>query len=133
MENWRKVWREGFVPHISTGGLRFLLAALESDDSRVVQGATTTPPPLLCAQDWPCEAGDALVATGVEELGGWEKATVGECEEYFAKLCFLADQTLGEPAACRWFLNWWDDTPRDKVREELAEEAKENLKNRVAF
>jgi hypothetical protein len=32
--------------------------------------------------------------------------TVAEVEEFFARVCFEADQVLGEPAACRWFLNW---------------------------
>lgn len=124
MESWRYVWRNGFVPSISTAGLQALKTALETDDPRLTQGSTTTPPPLMAVQDWPCEG-----ACGVG-YAGWQGdglETVGKVEEYFAKLCFEADQRLGEPAACRWFLNWFDDTPRDEMRRELLAEVKESL------
>lgn len=45
--------------------------------------------------------------------------TIAEVEEGFARACFEADQILGEPAACRWLLNWYDDTPREEMRREL--------------
>jgi hypothetical protein len=38
--------------------------------------------------------------------------TVGEVEEYFARMCCECDKALGEEAGARWFLNWWDETPR---------------------
>ncbi len=34
-------------------------------------------------------------------------------------MCFEIDQRLGEPAGCRWFLNWFDETPRDAMRQDL--------------
>jgi hypothetical protein len=119
MESWRHVWREGFAPQISTDGLTALLKALEADDPRLQQGSTTTPAPLMCVQDWPVEAACCLGFCGWQGDG---LTTVGEVEEYFARLCFQADQALGEPAACRWFLNWFDDTPRAEMRRELAHE-----------
>jgi hypothetical protein len=128
MESWRQVWRDGFVPVISTAGLTALHDALQSDDPRLTQGSTTTPPPLMCVQDWPVEAACAL------GLCGWlgdELETVGQVEEFFARLCFEADQRLGEPAACRWFLNWFDDTPRDRMRRELLGEVERALAARV--
>ena len=48
MENWRKVWREGVAPLLSAAGLEALRRALVTDDGRLLQGATTTPPPLPC-------------------------------------------------------------------------------------
>ncbi|MGL4553125.1 MAG: hypothetical protein ACRC33_18320 [Gemmataceae bacterium] len=119
MESWRKVWRDGVEPLLTTDGLSALAHALRGDDGRLVQGATTTPPPLMCVQDWPCEAACALgycgwVGDGLE--------TVGEVEEFFARMCFEIDTRLGEPAACRWFLNWYDETPRDEMRRELLAE-----------
>lgn len=119
MESWRLVWREGFVPCISTQALSRLYDALMSDDPRLTQGSTTTPPPLMCCQDWPVEAACALGFCGWQ---GEDLETVGQVEEYFARLCFEADQRLGEPAACRWFLNHFDDTPRNEMRAELAQE-----------
>jgi hypothetical protein len=129
MESWRKVWREGFAPVLSTAGLQALRKALASDDGRLTQGATTTPPPLMCVQEWPVEGACALGYCGWQGDG---LETVGEVEEFFARSCFEADQRLGEPAACRWFLNWFDDTPRDEMRRELLAEVNLVLAERIS-
>ena len=132
MESWRVVWREGFAPVLPTAGLEALRDALRDDDPRLTQGSTTTPPPLMCVQDWPVEAACALGFCGTAEFGGFwtdaagrkndAAATVGQVEEFFARACYQADTRLGEPAACRWFLNWFDNTPRDEMRRELLSE-----------
>src|SRR5437868_10201390 len=129
MESGRKVGREGLAPRLSTGGLEALRQALASDDARLLQGATTTPPPLQCVQDWPVEAACALgycgwIGDGLE--------TVAEVEEFFARMCFEIDQQMGEPAACRWFLNWFDDTPREEMRRELLVEVQRTLAERLS-
>ncbi|MGL6073030.1 MAG: hypothetical protein ACRC8S_02590 [Fimbriiglobus sp.] len=123
------VWRKGLTPVLSTEGLVALREALERDDLRLVQGATTTPPPLLCVQDWPVEAACALGFCGWQGDG---LETVGDVEEFFAKCCFEADQRLNEPAACRWFLNWFDDVPREEMRRELISEVELALMDREA-
>ena len=146
LESWRLVWRDGFVPQLTKQQLEALRDALASDDPRLIQGATTTPPPLMCVADWAVECGCVLSYCGVVANGGFESLTikdywdkvknnptpckVGTAEEEFAKLCFNADQRLGEPAACRWFLNWFDDTPRNEMREKLLGEVELNLKER---
>src|ERR1700758_1757133 len=127
MDSWRKVWREGLVPLLSTASLEALRQALTSDDARLIQGATTTPPPLQCVQDWPVEAACALGFCGGRGDG---LETVAEVEEFFARMCFEIDQRLGEPAACRWFLNWFDETPRDEMRRELLAEVNRALAQR---
>jgi hypothetical protein len=129
MESWRMVWREGFAPVLSTAGLQALRQALLADDPRLLQGATTSPPPLMCVQEWPVEGCCGLGWCGWHGEG---LETVGEVEEFFARCCFEADQRLGEPAACRWFLNWFDDTPRDVMRRELLAEVNRVLAERVA-
>jgi hypothetical protein len=129
VESWRLVWRNGFVPVLSTPGLEALKKALETDDPRIVQGATTTPPPLMVVQDWPVEAACALGFCGWQ---GDNLETVGAVENHFARCCFEADQRLGEPAACRWFLNWFDDTPRDDMRRDLLMEVNLALTERQA-
>jgi hypothetical protein len=53
--------------------------------------------------------------------------TVAEVEEFFARACFETDQRLGEPAACRWFLNWYDETPREEMRRQLLAEVNRSL------
>ena len=129
MEAWRNVWRNGFAPALTHRGLSALRDALDVDDPRLTQGSTTTPPPLMCVQDWPVEAACALGFCGWQ---GERLATVGEVEEYFAQTCFEADRRLGEAAACRWFLNWFDDTPREQMLTELLAEVERELEVRHA-
>ena len=124
MDSWRKVWRDGLAPLISTEALEALRKALANDDVRLLQGATTTPPPLQCVQDWPVEAACALGFCGWQGDG---LETVAEVEEFFARMCFEIDQRLGEPAGCRWFLNWYDETPRDEMRCLLLSEVNRSL------
>jgi hypothetical protein len=119
MERWRNVWRNGFEPSLSTAGLHALREALRSDDRRLHQGATTTPAPHAAHTDWPCEGACAL---GFSAWQGDGLASVGEVDEFFSRCCWEADQRLGEPAACRWFLNWFDDTPREEMRRDLLAE-----------
>lgn len=127
MESWRTVWRRGFSKVLSTPGLAALRAALETDDPRLVQGATTKPPPLECVKDWPVEAADAIGFCGWQGDG---LKTVIEVEEHFAKACFDADQLLLEPAACRFWLNFWDDAPRDEAFRDLLAEVVRELEMR---
>jgi hypothetical protein len=130
LESWQLVWRQGFVPNLNEKMLKALKEALEKNDPRLIQGATTTPPPLMCVRDWPVEAADAIGYMGWQ---GDDRKTVGETEEFFAMHCFEADSKLGEPAACRWFLNWFDDTPRDEMRRELLKEVNVALGERCAY
>lgn len=127
----KKVWVEGFQPQFSTEALRSLATALETDDPRLTQGSTTTPPPLMCVQDWPVEACCGAAWNGVEECGGFSEATVGQAEERFASYCWECDQRMGEPAACRHWLCWFDDTPRPQMRAELLAAIQEELQRRA--
>jgi hypothetical protein len=129
MESWRKVWREGLAPLLSTSGLQALRRGLADDDNRLVQGTTTTPPPLVSVQDWPVEAACALGYCGWQGEG---LETVAEVEEFFARMCCEIDHRLGEPAGCRWFLNWFDETPREEMRRELLAEVNRALAQRRA-
>lgn len=139
MESWRAIWRKGFEPQFPTAGLVALRDALRADDPRLTQGSTTTPPPLMCVADWPVEAADAIGFVGASVLGGFADATptgrqtnpgaatVGQVKEFFARACFGADNACSEAGACRWLLNWFDDTPREEMRAELLAEVEFNL------
>jgi hypothetical protein len=132
VKSWKKVWREGVAPLLSRSSLLALKGALDTDDQRLIQGATTTPPPLTSIQDWPVEAACALGFCGWK---GEELDTVGEVEEFFARMCFDIDQRIGEPSGCRFFLNWYDETPRAQMIRELLPEVKlalETLEKREA-
>lgn len=129
LPTWQHTFRNGFAPNILTAGLEALAHALRVDDPRLIQGQTTQPPPLMYVQDWPVEA---ACATGLCGWLGGLLETVGEVEEYAARIWFEADQRLGEPAACRWFLNWFDDTPRDEMRRELLAEVEREIALRTS-
>jgi hypothetical protein len=127
IESWRKCFRDGIAPELSTAGLLALKAALEADDSRLLTGATCCPPPLECVKDWPVEGACPV------GLAGWlgdGLQTVREVEEHFARVCFAAEVRLGEPAAARYFLNAWDDGPREQMRAGLLEEVLRQLDER---
>jgi hypothetical protein len=128
MTAWQKCWREGFAPQLSESALEALAVALLTDDPRLITGATTSPPPLQAVADWPVEAACPL---GFALWQGEQLATVGQVEEAFARLCYGADERLGEPAACRYLLNWIDDTPREEMRQALLVEVMLALIGRV--
>ncbi len=128
MESWKKVWREGLAPLLSDEALNALKEGLANDDPSLIQGATSSPPPLHCVADWP------LVGACLVGYCGWKGdglETVGEVEEWFARMCFEIDQRVGEPAGCRWLLSWYDTTPRDEMRALLLAEVNLALKDRA--
>lgn len=116
---WQLAWRRGIAPNLSDGGLLALKKALETADPTFIQGASTQLPPLQPVQDWPVEAACAICFAGWKGDG---LGTVGEVEEFFARVCFEADQALGEPSAARFFINWFDETPREQMRTQLLAE-----------
>lgn len=126
-ERWRHVWRAGMAPQFSVPALQALRQALLTDDTRLLQGATTSPPPLQCVQEWPVEA---ACATGYCGWQGEGLGTVAEVENYFARVCFETDQRLGDSAMVRHFLNWYDDTPRPEMRRQLLAEVDRELELR---
>ena len=127
MESWRKVWRDGLAPQVSDRGLRALKRGLERDDCRLTQRATTQPPPLSHLLDWPVE-GACVLGYGAWQGDGLE--TVGEIESLFAEACFEADRLLGEPTAVRYFLNWYDEVPREEMRRQMLAEVNRELARR---
>ncbi len=130
METWRNVWRKAVGPILSTSGLEALRQGLVDDDPCILQGATTSPPPLGCVQDWDVEGACPI------SYAAWKGdglATVGEVEECFRRCCSDIDQVMEESAACRHFLNWADETPRDEMRRELLVEVELELSRRLAL
>lgn len=116
MQKWRRVWREGLAPHLSQPGLEALERALIQDDPRLIQGATCYPPLLDAFRKRKVEGTCAI------GLCGWQGeglSQVGQVEEYFQRACDAMDAVFSEPAACRHFLNWFDNTPRGQMRREL--------------
>jgi hypothetical protein len=129
MESWRKVWRDGIAPGLTTVGLKALRTAVLQDDTRLTQGATTMPPPLQSVLDRPVEG---ACVVGFCAWQGDGKRTVGDVEEAFARACYECDQRMNEPAAIRWFLNWFDEVPRMEMRRHLLHEVDFELSRRRA-
>lgn len=129
IESWREVLRKGFLPNMPTNGLIAAQKALASDDPRLIQGSTTTPPPVMCVRDWPVEAAD-FVGFVYWQSGTLEANTVGCVEEAFARACFEVDEIFVEPAACRFWLNHWDETPRHALFSEILDEVNRELASR---
>lgn len=114
-ETCRKALRDGLFPVLTTPQLLALREGLRADDPALIQGATTTPPPMQGFLDWPCEAGCLIAYAGWKEENGYLK-TVGEVEEFFAQTCCHVDNNLGEPVGVGHILEWFDDAPRDEMR-----------------
>jgi hypothetical protein len=127
MENWKKVWRDGLAPRLTTPGLEALRRALARDDSGLIQHATSSPPPSEIFRD---EAVEGACALGFCAWQGDGLESVGQVEAFFIRTCLDADKALGEPAACRYFLNWFDDTPRGEMRRQLLQEVSRALNQR---
>ena len=129
MEKWRRVWREGLAPHLSRPGLLALQKALRNDDRRLLQGTTCYPPLLDIMRERTVQGTCALGFCGWQ---GDDLRRVGEIEDFFHNLCDAADAVFNEPAACRYFLNWHDDTPRAEMRRELLAEVTRSLQETMA-
>ncbi|HEY1189547.1 MAG TPA: hypothetical protein VGE74_18015 [Gemmata sp.] len=127
MESWRLYWRKALAAVLPTTGIESLRDALRSDNPCLVQGSTTVPAPLIATRD------ERVCGACAIAFCGWQGdalETVGAVEEFFSRICWEGDQAFGEPAGCRKFLDWFDDTPRDEVRRELFAEVERTLAER---
>jgi hypothetical protein len=126
---WQFVWRKGICPQLTDAGLQALKTALETDDPRLLQGSTTSPPPLQCVSGWPV-TGCCPLCWALLDGEPPGSITVARLEERFAQACYTADMILGEPAAVRYWLNWVDETPRPQMLTELLAEVERELASR---
>jgi hypothetical protein len=66
-------------------------------------------------------------------FAGWKGdglLIVADLEEFFARVLFRAGERLGDRTGARYFLNWWDDSPREEARRELLAEVRRELARR---
>jgi hypothetical protein len=124
----KKVWHEGFAPLLSVEALQALRDGLAGNDASLIQGATTNPPPLHCVADCPCEG---ACAVSYAAWKGDNLVDVREVEEAFAAACFQCDNAIGKYADCRWFLNYWDETPRAELFAQFLPEVEKSLLARL--
>jgi hypothetical protein len=135
MEPWLKVWRQGFAPQASGAGLLLLRLRLRKQEidplhsavqPELLRGSTTIPEAVDGVLDWPCEAA-CPVGTLVIGAGA---VTVEDVQNGFGRMCLEADRRVGEEAACRWFLNYYDEAPWALVREGLLAELDREIDRR---
>lgn len=119
MTAWQRSWSLGFAPLLTPSGLAALHVALETDDSRLTQGATSEPLPVAIFRDCPVEKACA-VGFCLWQGAGFDR--VGELHQAFRRVCASADDLLDEPLGTVAFLNWFDQTPRAEMRRLLADE-----------
>lgn len=128
IEAWRIAFRElvahlqrvnSASPDAADAALGGLIDALRRDDTNLIQGTITFPPPYPNAMHLPMTGCDPVVflgrACGLIEAGP-RGITVGQAERWFADVLFTMDALLGAPRSFGWFCNWWDDTPRPEAR-----------------
>ncbi len=124
MEAWKKVFHDGLVPHLDMYDLGWLKQLLQENSVKLIQGTTVLP-----SGAWGKEKAERSCLLGcIGMLRGIQ--TVDEIEEFFASMCFSIDDTMGEPAACRWLLNFYDDTPRREMIDALLPEVDIALKKK---
>jgi len=117
----RIVFEKGFAPQFSTETLILFQYALEENSDKIVQGSTTVPAPSLALSDWPCQSACAIGSLAWEQQYGWEDGvTVSEIDEAFIASAMKCDALMNEQAACRYFLNWFDEGDRATVFAELS-------------
>jgi hypothetical protein len=116
MNTWQRSWRLGLAPLLTPAGLSALRTALDADDPRLVQGATTEPLPIALFAD---AAVEGACAVGFCLWQGCGLNRVGALHQAFRRLCASADDLLDEPLGTIAFLNWFDETPRADMRRDL--------------
>lgn len=126
-EPWRRVFRDGLAPLWTRRQLEVLRDGLRDDDPRLVQGATTVPPPVPGVGDWPCEGACLIGYVGMAADGD---KTAQDVNEFFVRTTFDIDARLHEPAGCRWLLQWFDETHRAEMLVEMQAEVELALEGR---
>jgi hypothetical protein len=126
MENWRRVWRDGFAPVLPTSGLQRLATALRDDDWRLVQGSTTVPPDGNWRAKRTCPGAfcvweEPMSCTKIRLLFGFV------CDKAQLRLYRYKDADLHIGG----LLNWIDNTPRAEMREQLLVEVNRELSRRA--
>jgi len=102
------------VSLLSTESLEALPAGLVADDARLIQGGDDDAA-AVAVRAGLAGRGACGLATAAGRARGWRRwprSRSSSPDVARDRPC------AGEPAGCRWFLNWFDETPRDDMRRE---------------
>lgn len=130
MEAWRYCLQHGLLPLLEADTIGAMLAALQG--GQVAPGDTCIPEPLQANADLPVTECCIMALPGLLAHGGFGQATVGQVETAFARLCGQVDARLGQPAATRYLINWFDETPPAVSLPLVAEELRIEIQRRTA-
>jgi hypothetical protein len=123
MERWRRVFREGIAPQLPLEALEALRRGLLRFDPRLRPGHTVE------------GQGVAIFYACAIGYGGWQGLhleTADDVENFFAEVCFRANQILDDPGACSAFITWFDDNRREFVFPLLLSEVNRAIAKRTA-
>ncbi len=132
LETWRKTFRAS-MDLLSTLSLTALQAALRDNSPKLIQGATTQPPPLQACASWPVEAACLYGYCGWAELsdGTMGELSVEEVETFFGNFAWELDKLTGEQGAIRWAANHFDESPRAEVFAQFLAEVDREINRRA--
>jgi hypothetical protein len=148
MESWKEAWRFGIGPALSVAGLEALRNALAEDDRRLMQGQFVYPPvrPMRRRTNGAFSFSRGRQVTGgcAVILAGWLGDGITDARElhdYFETVCLSADLALADGHGMRLeqgktgpsfhFIEWFDNTPRARMRVELLPEVERELRLRT--
>ena len=115
---WKQVWDE-LATKLPTVGLQSLKKALETDDPSLIQGQTYTNDDL----GW---------ITGACAIGYcfWKADVCATVNRVFSDFCRVYDASRFDVSV---FMEWFDTSPRERVRQELLPAVNEVLEKRNAM
>src|SRR5271154_5637855 len=126
MEPWRRVFREGIAPQLPLPALEALRLGLLKNDPRLRPGSTVE-------ESWTIN-GTGIIqgcAIGYGGRKGAQLRTAREVQQFFADVCFAANEALGDPGASKYFTDWFDHNRREVAFPALLTEVNRAIACRV--
>lgn len=124
---WKDVFRRGLAPQLTSDELETLLTALVNNDPDLIQGKTVEPCGAGVKGDEKPKAG-CMIGYIIWKCRGANE--VRDVQNEFACICCGIDVRLAVLSVNRYLLNFFDETPRDKMRPQLIEEIELELERR---
>ena len=128
MLQWKQVWRNGISPALTTKELVILQKGLISDDPKLIQGKT-----INIFVEHESEAPVRVIGACALAYCGWigsNLETMTDVLQTFNDTCTRIAIHLKTTIGFIPFVKWFDNTPREQMRQELLEEVNIELERR---
>jgi hypothetical protein len=129
LSEFEQIWRDGVAPHLPTGGLRALRAALERDDPEIIQGETVFPDIDFDGKGRSVQA-CCPIAYALLDAVSLAYIDFAELDSWFSSAISLMDHALGTVEGVRVAIETIDSWPRDTMRTVLIRLIDETLAGR---